>query len=88
MLICIPIHSPPPTFSTTYRRSPVAFNVPHALALAQEKNLLCVADRENSRVQCFRASSGEFVRSIKPQEMGRVYSVAYSSYDGEENAKK
>ncbi len=35
-------------------RSPSAFNVPHALALAQDKDLLCVADRENSRVQCFK----------------------------------
>ncbi len=64
------------------RRSPIAFNVPHALALASDKDLLCVADRENSRVQCFKASSGDFVRSLKPVEMGRVYSVAYSSFDG------
>ena len=30
---------------------PNFFAVPHALTLVPEKNLLCVADRENGRVQ-------------------------------------
>jgi peptidylamidoglycolate lyase len=61
------------------QRSPLAFNVPHALTLAEDKNMICLADRENSRVQCFNAKEGGFVRSLKPQQLGRVYSVAYAA---------
>ncbi len=63
-------------------RSPKSFNVPHALALAEDKELVCVADRENSRVVCFNISTGKHVKTLQPDEMGRVYSIAYSQYDG------
>ncbi len=63
-------------------KGPFSFNIPHGLALAEDKGLICVADRENSRVQCFKTSDGTFVRSIKPGEMGRTYSIAYSKFDG------
>lgn len=36
------------------------FAVPHALTLVPEMNLLCVADRENGRVQCFQTLNGTF----------------------------
>lgn len=29
------------------------FNVPHKITFAKEANMLCVADRENGRIQCF-----------------------------------
>ncbi|TRY67348.1 hypothetical protein TCAL_12467 [Tigriopus californicus] len=64
-------------------RSPYAFNIPHGLALASDKNLICVADRENGRIQCFNADSGNFVRSLQPPEMGStVYSVDYAPVGG------
>ena len=59
------------------------FNIPHGLALAEEASTLCVADRENGRVQCFDLE-GNFVRSIKPKEFGsRIFSVAYTKAKGE-----
>ncbi|ODN03814.1 Peptidyl-glycine alpha-amidating monooxygenase B [Orchesella cincta] len=62
---------------------PYAFQIPHALALAEEHDLLCVADRENGRIQCFKASSGEFEFKIESLEFGgRLFSVAYSPANG------
>jgi len=43
---------------------------------------VCVADRENGRVQCF-SLDGDFTRSIKPQQFGsRIFSVAYTKANG------
>jgi hypothetical protein len=57
--------------------------VPHGLTLAEDKNLLCVADRENGRVQCFNTDSGKFAKSIQPPEFGStIYSVAYAKNTG------
>lgn len=65
-------------------RSPYAFNIPHALTLAEELNILCVADRENGRIQCLNKEDGKLVHSIQPKELGStVYSVAYSPSEGE-----
>merc|ERR1712045_433298 len=53
------------------------FKIPHALALFENKQLICVADRENSLVQCFDLETGIFkqsVRSIEPNS--RIYSIA------------
>eukprot|EP00095_Tigriopus_kingsejongensis_P003105 maker-scaffold428_size174301-snap-gene-0.22 protein:Tk03105 transcript:maker-scaffold428_size174301-snap-gene-0.22-mRNA-1 annotation:"af109920_1alpha-amidating enzyme precursor 2" len=64
-------------------RSPYAFNIPHGLTLAADKNLLCVADRENGRIQCFNADSGKFVKSLKPPEIGStVYGLDYAPVGG------
>jgi hypothetical protein len=65
-------------------RSPVyEFNVPHALALAEDKEMLCVADRENGRVQCFNCHNGSFIVQFRSQEMGsRIFGVAYSPAQG------
>jgi len=61
-------------------RGPFDFNVPHGLALAEDRQEVCVADRENGRVQCFNTETGEFTRSIKPKEFGsRIFSVAYAN---------
>ena len=64
-------------------RKPYGFNVPHSLALAEDLGLICVADRENSRVQCFNTQDASFAKSIQPQQMGRPYSVAYAPVNGE-----
>ena len=75
------------------------FNIPHGLALAEDKNevyfvspkikriiplsaKVCVADRENGRVQCFDLD-GEFVKTVKPAEFGsRIFSTAYTKANG------
>jgi len=66
----------------TVKQGPNSFNIPHGLALAEERGEVCVADRENGRVQCF-SLDGDFTRSIKPQEFGsRIFSVAYTKANG------
>ena len=66
----------------TVTRGQNSFNIPHGLALAEDKQEICVADRENGRVQCF-SLEGDFTRSIQPEEFGsRIFSVAYSSAKG------
>lgn len=45
---------------------------------------MCVADRENGRIQCFIAQTGEFVKEIKKEEFGeRVFAITYSPVGGE-----
>jgi NHL repeat. len=57
--------------------------VPHALALAEDKEMLCVADRENGRIQCFNCHNGSFIVQFTSSEMGsRIFSVAYSPAEG------
>jgi peptidylamidoglycolate lyase len=63
--------------------SPYAFAVPHALALAEDKGALCVADRENGRITCFNVINGTYLSEIKIPEFGhRLFSVAYSPLQG------
>ncbi|KAH3839323.1 hypothetical protein DPMN_112751 [Dreissena polymorpha] len=57
---------------------PSTFFLPHGLTLAEDKGQLCVADRENGRIQCF-ALDGTFIRQIHPPQFGRaVYALEYS----------
>jgi len=66
----------------TVKQGPNSFNIPHGLALAEDRGEVCVADRENGRVQCF-SLDGDFTRSIKPEEFGsRIFSVAYTQAKG------
>jgi len=59
------------------------FFVPHSLALIEDLNLICVADRENERVQCFSAGISEGHRPTVPtgvfitkaENIGRVYAI-------------
>jgi peptidylamidoglycolate lyase len=63
------------------------FLVPHSLALIEDLNLLCVADRENQRIQCFAAGLTEgqhfhpraFVPTgtffTKAENIGRVFAI-------------
>ena len=58
--------------------NPTAYNfrVPHALALIESKNLICVADRENGLVQCFENSKGTFEFTVPiPASLSKVYSI-------------
>ncbi|XP_068214984.1 peptidyl-glycine alpha-amidating monooxygenase B-like isoform X3 [Palaemon carinicauda] len=58
---------------------PATFNVPHALTLVESQGELCVADRENGRVQCFTIEQGKFARQFKFDGWGsRLFSVSYT----------
>ncbi|XP_050009431.1 peptidyl-glycine alpha-amidating monooxygenase isoform X7 [Alexandromys fortis] len=57
---------------------PGQLSVPHSLALVPHLDQLCVADRENGRIQCFRTDTKEFVREIKHASFGRnVFAISY-----------
>ncbi|XP_054040964.1 peptidyl-glycine alpha-amidating monooxygenase isoform X4 [Rissa tridactyla] len=57
---------------------PGQFHIPHSLALIPDFRQLCVADRENGRIQCFRLETGEFIREIKHKSFGReLFAVSY-----------
>lgn len=59
------------------------FAIPHALTLAKDLNLLCVADRENGRVQCFNTMDGTFHSQYHSPVIGdRWFSVAYAPING------
>jgi len=59
------------------------FAIPHSIALIEDQDLLCVADRENQRIQCFSAGlnldmpPGKFVYQVSTKQIGRVYGIAY-----------
>ncbi|XP_054445994.1 peptidyl-glycine alpha-amidating monooxygenase isoform X9 [Pteronotus mesoamericanus] len=58
--------------------APGQLSVPHSLALVPHLGQLCVADRENGRIQCFRTDTKEFVREIKHASFGRnVFAISY-----------
>lgn len=51
--------------------------------LLPDKKEICVADRENGRIQCFIAETGEFVKEIKKDEFGgEVFAISYSPTGG------
>ncbi|XP_025899852.1 peptidyl-glycine alpha-amidating monooxygenase isoform X3 [Nothoprocta perdicaria] len=57
---------------------PGQFRIPHSLALIPEFSQLCVADRENGRIQCFALETGQFLREIKHKSFGReLFAVSY-----------
>uniref|UniRef100_UPI0037E7CFF3 peptidyl-glycine alpha-amidating monooxygenase isoform X1 n=1 Tax=Semicossyphus pulcher TaxID=241346 RepID=UPI0037E7CFF3 len=64
---------------TSDRRRRTLFHVPHSLVFLPDRQEVCVADRENGRIQCFIAESGEFVKEIKKEEFGgEVFAITYS----------
>lgn len=66
--------------STGDSPKPGQFSVPHSLALVPHLGQLCVADRENGRIQCFKTDTKEFVREIKHASFGRnVFAISYVS---------
>ncbi|CAO1339233.1 unnamed protein product [Diamesa serratosioi] len=59
---------------------PGFFAIPHALTLVKDKNLICAADRENGRIQCFSAENGKFDSQYHSPIIGdRIFSVAYAN---------
>ncbi|KAM9306556.1 peptidyl-glycine alpha-amidating monooxygenase B [Pholidichthys leucotaenia] len=64
---------------TSDRRRRTPFSIPHSLVFLPDKKEVCVADRENGRIQCFIAKTGEFVKEIKKEEFGgEVFAITYS----------
>ncbi|XP_053147346.1 peptidyl-glycine alpha-amidating monooxygenase isoform X6 [Hemicordylus capensis] len=58
---------------------PGQFSIPHSLTLVSDFGQLCVADRENGRIQCFKPETGEFMREISHPQFGReVFAVSYA----------
>ncbi|VDK43931.1 unnamed protein product [Gongylonema pulchrum] len=58
------------------------FWIPHSLALIEDMNLICVADRENERIQCFSAGLSDDGRALptgilitKAESIGRVFAI-------------
>ncbi|XP_077441670.1 peptidyl-glycine alpha-amidating monooxygenase isoform X3 [Vanacampus margaritifer] len=67
------------------RRRRIPFRIPHSLAFLPARKEVCVADRENGRIQCFIAQTGEFVKEIKKEEFGEsVYAITFSPAGGED----
>ena len=63
--------------------SPMAnqWNIVHSVALNEEAKLLCGADRENSRIQCFNSETGEFLRQIHVEKKDKpcpIYAVEFA----------
>ncbi|XP_071586155.1 peptidyl-glycine alpha-amidating monooxygenase isoform X6 [Heliangelus exortis] len=64
--------------TTSGRGRPGQFLIPHSLTLIPDFRQLCVADRENGRIQCFRLETGEFIKEIKHKSFGReLFAVSY-----------
>ncbi|XP_026154050.1 peptidyl-glycine alpha-amidating monooxygenase B isoform X1 [Mastacembelus armatus] len=60
------------------RRRRIPFRIPHSLVFLPDRQEVCVADRENGRIQCFIAETGEFVKEIKKEEFGgKVFAITY-----------
>ncbi|XP_007572806.2 peptidyl-glycine alpha-amidating monooxygenase-like [Poecilia formosa] len=61
------------------RRRRTPFRIPHSLVFLPDRKEVCVADRENGRIQCFIAETGEFVKEIKNEDFGgEVFAITYS----------
>ena len=76
-------------------KTPLEFNIPHKIIMKQESPspVVCVADRENGRVQCLDINSGEIIESISESNAlnipfkehafnERVYSLSLASSCG------
>ncbi|XP_071794148.1 peptidyl-glycine alpha-amidating monooxygenase B-like [Asterias amurensis] len=63
--------------------APSTFSVPHSLSFIPDRRQICVADRENGRIQCFQADTGEFKKEYKLKEFGaQVFAINYSPWKG------
>ena len=60
---------------------PNQWNIVHSIALNEEAQMICGADRENYRIQCFNSNNGEFLRQIrveKDQSIGAIYAIEFA----------
>uniref|UniRef100_A0A2M4ANV6 peptidylamidoglycolate lyase n=1 Tax=Anopheles triannulatus TaxID=58253 RepID=A0A2M4ANV6_9DIPT len=61
---------------------PSFFAIPHALTVIPKQDLICVADREQGRVQCFHTANGTYHSQFSSDEIGtRLFSVKYVEYE-------
>ncbi|CAG9540361.1 unnamed protein product [Cercopithifilaria johnstoni] len=58
------------------------FSIPHSIALIEDLNLICVAERENERIKCFSAGIADEQRALptgmlitKAESVGRIYAI-------------
>lgn len=62
---------------------PNYFAIPHDLTFVPSSKLLCVADRENGRIQCFHSINGTFHSQYHSPIIGdRLFSVDYTPAQG------
>jgi len=65
-----------------------ALAIPHSLALIEEEDTLCIADREHRRVLCINAGLkdskqfGQIVSVTSGAHVGRIFGIAYSRGTG------
>lgn len=60
------------------------FSVPHDLTLMEDRNAICVADRENGRLQYFYSTNGTFIDEIESPKIGsRVFGASYTPAAGQ-----
>ena len=60
-----------------------SFRVPHSLALIEPRDILCVADRENARIQCFDIKTGVLERQLASPVFGeQIFAISYNSVEG------
>uniref|UniRef100_A0A0B7AXT5 peptidylamidoglycolate lyase n=1 Tax=Arion vulgaris TaxID=1028688 RepID=A0A0B7AXT5_9EUPU len=78
------------TKSVNDELTPFTLDIPHSITLVEELDLVCVADRENSRALCYNAGLGTnkkvgtFNRTLVPQDdIGKVYAIFYNKADRE-----
>lgn len=65
---------------------PGTFSVAHSIALVNNQQHVCVADRENGRIQCF-TKSGDLIKIIENHTVigDKIYAISYSDDDGKIN---
>jgi hypothetical protein len=60
---------------------PNQWNIVHSIALNEDAQLLCGADRENYRIQCLNSNTGEFQRQIRVEvkdNIGPIYAIEFA----------
>lgn len=60
---------------------PNQWNIVHSIALNEDAQLVCGADRENYRIQCLNARTGEFQRQIRVEvkdNIGPIYAIEFA----------
>ena len=58
-----------------------SFNIPHSITTLEDQGWVCVADRENGRIQCFDYD-GKFIKNIHMEGVhSKIYAVSYGKKD-------
>jgi len=61
---------------------PSTFALPHSVTAAEDRDIVCVADRENARAQCFDLV-GNLQRVIHSLQLEpTLYAITYDQYSG------